>query len=204
MWVKIQMEELRKKWFQRDKLIVLFLAGVLLLVIAIPTGSKKNNSAAKQEQKEQEGSLQTAEKEDSVWKWEEEYRKTLESRLEDILSQIDGMGEVEVMITIKSSQEKIVEKDGSLQRKNTDEEDGAGGHRTISQSESTKSTVYEGEKNTGEPFVVKTIYPSVEGVLVVAQGADSGRMNTTITEIAKALFGVDAHKIKVVKRRAGK
>ena len=74
----------------------------------------------------------------------------------------------------------------------------------ISQSESTRTTVYDGEKKSGEPFVVKTVYPSVEGVLVVAQGADSGKMNTNITEIAKALFGVEAHKIKVVKRRTGK
>ena len=201
--MKSQMEEFRKKWFQKDKLIVLFLAGILLLVIAIPTGDRKKTTTSKSTQKEQTVSLPQTE-EDSIRRWEEEYRKTLESRLKDILSQMEGMGEVEVMITLKSSQERIVEKEDSIQRKNTREEDGTGGKRVISQSESTRTTVYDGEKRSGEPFVVKTVYPSVEGVLVVAQGADSGKMNTNITEIAKALFGVEAHKIKVVKRRTGK
>lgn len=201
--MKSQMEEFRKKWFQKNKLIVLFLAGILLLVIAIPTGDRKKATTSKSTQKEQTVSLPQTE-EDSIRRWEEEYRKTLESRLKDILSQMEGMGEVEVMITLKSSQERIVEKDDSIQRKNTSEEDGTGGKRVISQSESTRTTVYDGEKKSGEPFVVKTVYPSVEGVLVVAQGADSGKMNTNITEIAKALFGVEAHKIKVVKRRTGK
>lgn len=201
--MKSQMEEFRKKWFQKDKLIVLFLAGILLLVIAIPTGDRKKTTTSKNTQKEETASLPQTE-ENSIRRWEEEYRETLEKRLKDILSQMEGMGEVEVMITLKSSQERIVEKDESVQGKKTSEEDGTGGKRVISQSESARTTVYDGEKKSGEPFVVKTVYPSVEGVLVVAQGADSGKMNTNITEIAKALFGVEAHKIKVVKRRAGK
>ena len=38
----------------------------------------------------------------------------------------------------------------------------------------------------------------------MAQGADSGNVNRMVTEIVKALFGVDAHKVRVVKMEAGR
>ena len=41
--------------------------------------------------------------------------------------------------------------------------------------------------------------PEIEGVLVVAEGAGNGTVNRTIVEIVQALFGVEAHKVKVVK-----
>ncbi len=47
--------------------------------------------------------------------------------------------------------------------------------------------------------MVKTLPPRIEGVLVVAEGAGSGTVSRNIVEIAEALFGVEAHKVKVVK-----
>ena len=46
--------------------------------------------------------------------------------------------------------------------------------------------------------MVKTLNPRVEGVLVVAEGAGDGTVARNITEIAQALFGVEAHRVKVV------
>ena len=34
---------------------------------------------------------------------------------------------------------------------------------------------------------------------MVAEGAGSGTINRTVTEVVQALFGVEAHKVKVVK-----
>lgn len=39
----------------------------------------------------------------------------------------------------------------------------------------------------------------IEGVVVIAQGADENRVKTEIYEIVQALFGVPLHKIKVLK-----
>ena len=49
---------------------------------------------------------------------------------------------------------------------------------------------------------MKSLGPEIEGVLVVAEGAGSGTVNRTVTEIVQALFGVEAHKVKVVKMEA--
>ena len=69
----------------------------------------------------------------------------------------------------------------------------------MNQVETGDSTVYRTDGTASEPYVVKTLSPEIEGVLVVAEGAGSGSVNKTVTEIVQALFGVEAHKVKVVK-----
>ena len=56
----------------------------------------------------------------------------MEERLERILSQIDGAGQVQVMITWKSDGEKVVEKDRKSNEENVSEQDSQGGSRTTS------------------------------------------------------------------------
>ena len=41
----------------------------------------------------------------------------------------------------------------------------------------------------------------VEGVSVVAEGGDSALVQKNISEVIQALFGIEAHKIKVVKMK---
>ena len=50
-----------------------------------------------------------------------------------------------------------------------------------------------------EPFVVQVQSPQVEGVLVVAQGAGSGVIDSEIIAAVEALFPIEPHKIKVMK-----
>lgn len=123
----------------------------------------------------------------------------LEERLEKVLTEMAGVGKVKVMITLKSSEELVVEKDDTMVRSNTNENDSAGGSRMVNQVDMAPSTVYRTKGSESEPYVVKTISPRVEGVVVVAQGGGNGVVNKNITEMVQALFGVEAHKVKVVK-----
>lgn len=86
------------------------------------------------------------------------------------------------------------------ERSNTEEQDAAGGARTVNTSNTEYRTIYR-EDTGGDPFVVKTITPKVEGVLVVAEGAGKGNMAGEITQIIQALFGVEAHRIKVLENK---
>ena len=86
-----------------------------------------------------------------------------------------------------------------MSRSSTNESDFQGGSRITSQSETGENTVYRTDGNLSEPYVIKTLPPQIEGVLVVAEGAGSGTVNRTIVEIIQALFGVEAHKVQVVK-----
>ena len=127
------------------------------------------------------------------------YALYLEERLEKILSGVNGVGKVSVMITLESSEELIVEKDIPQSYSDIKETDAQGGERVTSQTEREENTVYVTEGTESQPYVVMRMLPRVEGVLVVAQGAGSGAVNKSITEMIQALFDVEAHKIKVVK-----
>lgn len=191
-----------KKWFKKDNLIVLILAGVLLVVIALPT---KDSGKTEAEVSRTEGNSPAAESQtDPVAVTDgtasgEEYARQLEQRLREILSQMEGVGKVRVMITLESSRELVVEKEQPFLRSSTNENDSQGGTRSVSQLESEDNTVYRTDGSVSEPYVVKTLPPRVEGVVVVAEGAGSGTVNLTIVELVQALFDVEAHKVKVVK-----
>ncbi|MDE7223896.1 MAG: hypothetical protein K2O34_08970, partial [Acetatifactor sp.] len=132
----------------------------------------------------------------------EEYAAYLEEKLEETLSRISGVGTVQVMITLKATQELVLEKDHQTQSSSTTEEDSQGGSRSVNQLSRSENTVYHSSGNN-EPYVVKTLLPQVEGVVVVAQGAGTGNISRNITDVVQALFNVEAHKVKVVKMDDG-
>ena len=106
------------------------------------------------------------------------------------------------MITLNATEELVVEKDQQTQSSSTAEEDSQGGSRTSHQLSRSENTVYH-SSGSNEPYVVKTLLPRVEGVVVVAQGAGTGTVNRNITDVVQALFDVEAHKVKVVKMDEG-
>ena len=123
----------------------------------------------------------------------------LEARLEEILSQMDGAGQVRVMISGRDNGEKIVEKDAPLQQSNVQEE-GEGSARTSSDETKEETTVYVRDADGGEtPYVRQELSPNITGVLVLAEGGDNAVVEKNITDAVKALFGLEAHKIKVMK-----
>ena len=170
-----------EKWFQKENLVVLILSGILLIVIALPTKDEDDNNSDMQknpyeftgeENAGESAASESTEKNVST----EDYVSQLEEKLVTILSHIEGVGEVHVMITLQESEELVVEKD---------------------LLESQEQTIYETEGNQSTPYVVKTIFPKVEGVVVVAEGAGTGKVTQHITEAVQALFNIEIHKIKV-------
>ena len=47
------------------------------------------------------------------------------------------------------------------------------------------------------PVVVKEKQPEIQGVLVVAQGANNSMVKQAITESAQTLLGIPAHRVTV-------
>ena len=194
----------------KNNLLALVLAGVLLMVIALPIDNgKKNEKASEKEgiasENTNNGSYLYAEEENTGAQGQlymgsaEEYTAMMEKKLEELLGQMEGAGEVRVIITLRSSSEKIVEKDAPVSRTDTAEADSGGGTRTVNSVETGESTVYANEGSYSEPYVIKTISPQVEGVVVLAEGAGSGSVSKNIVDVIQVLFGIDAHQVKVIK-----
>ncbi|KIR04017.1 hypothetical protein P261_02832 [Lachnospiraceae bacterium TWA4] len=55
------------------------------------------------------------------------------------------------------------------------------------------------KKTTKKSFASEEETPEIEGVVVIAEGADKSEVKTQICETIQALFGVPLHKIKVLK-----
>lgn len=185
----------------KNNLIIIVLFGVLFMVAALPVDNKKqtgDNKTQSNRTEESGGFNETynEEKTDTV-----DYVSELESKLEVLLSEMEGAGKVKVLITLRSSVEKVVEKDMPLTRSNTSEQDAEGGTRQVNNVDSGESTVYIKEGNGETPYVVKTISPRVEGVLVLAEGAGSGSVSKNIADAIQAIFDIEAHKIMVVKMK---
>ncbi len=210
-WKKWAADKGMQKWFRKDNFVILVLTGILLVIIALPTEKGGGGDALPGTETEAPGigagiqrdtgqGTEEAAQEESRWAdTDEAYAACLEERLTESLSQMADVGKVKVMITLKSSSELVVEKEQPVTRSSTSETDSMGGSRTVSELDSDENTVYRTDGSLSEPYVVKTLAPQIEGVLVVAEGAGNGTVSRTIVEIAQALFGIEAHKVKVVK-----
>jgi stage III sporulation protein AG len=103
----------------RQKWIVLLLIGVLLLVIALPTDSAtETEEDAGQGTSWLLGSTEDSEVEnDTTLSSTDSYEARLESRLEEMISKVEGVGEVEVMITLEDMGESVVVEDSLYETK---------------------------------------------------------------------------------------
>ena len=189
-----------KKKLTKENMAIMALLGILLMVIAIPvkkTETQKDQTAAPENKSTASGTQETEEEDNTGG-----YAGELEERLESLLASMEGVGNVKVMVTLDSSREQVVEKDIPSTMDTTKETDSTGGSRDVINSRQEETTVYVTESaGNNTPYVSKIREPSIEGVTVVAQGGGNAVIQKNITEVIQALFGIEAHKIKVVKMK---
>lgn len=174
------------KVLKKEQLLIGVLIGILLLVIVIPVP----------EEKQEEENIVTENTEE---------RKTasdsLEMQLKEVLQKVSGVGKVEVLITYKDYGKVIVEKDQTFSEEQVQEQDSSGGTRNTTTSRNEQQTIFDAGE---EPYVVQEMLPEIEGILVVAQGAGNDSVKNQIQATIEALFGLDAHKISIMKMEVSK
>lgn len=173
------------------KLVIIFMCGILLIILSFPSlfsgGDKKNNTLSE---------VSNVPTTTSAASYEEE----MEARLKEALMKVEGIGNVEVMITLKSSKESVTLKDTPYSQESLDESDSSGGERKSTTIDKKEETVLQNSGTGGStPYVIKELEPEIEGVLVIAQGGGSQTIISEIVGAVEVLFDVPAHKIKVMK-----
>lgn len=199
-----------KKKLTKENMAVVALLGLLLMVIAIPADRFSGDVQENTGEDTREGTLSAQENMETGGASDggdaasggEEYAKRMEEELQELLSAMEGVGEVKVMITIRDLGQQVVEKDVPSESGWMSETDSAGGTRESESARQEESTVYitdsEGNRT---PYISQTTQPEIEGVTVVAQGGGDALIQKNITEVIQALFDIEAHKIKVVKMK---
>ena len=116
-----------------------------------------------------------------------------------MLRQMDGVGEVKVMITISDYGENIVEKDESERLSTVTESTSGNIDKTSVEQEIKNESIRVEDESGSYPYVEKELLPTIEGVMVVAEGGGNPSVVSDISKAAMALFPIEAHKIIVVK-----
>jgi stage III sporulation protein AG len=161
----------KKLWgaLGRYKYMLLVLAaGVLLLLLP---GEKESGEAQPQAAAEEESFS----------------AEELEEKLSDVLSKIDGAGQVRVVLTVASGMKRVYAQDASV------DQDGSAVQRE------TETVVISTGSGTQEAVLVQQVYPKFQGALVVADGGGDPAVQLKLTQAVAALTGLGADKISICK-----
>lgn len=131
----------------------------------------------------------------------EAVERPLEQRLKEMLENVVGVGTVDVLVTVDSTEETVVERNETRSSQTTQERDRNGGSRSIvSETRDGQVVIYDsGDGQT--PVVTKRIKPRIRGVLIVARGAENAVVRRLITEAVQRGLNVPASRISVVPRK---
>lgn len=123
----------------------------------------------------------------------DDYESYIEDKLSEILSKLKGVGDVDVMVTLEDSVEKIPASNVTTTKEITNELDSQGGTREISREDETIQIV----STSNDVVVLKEVKPSVKGVIVVAEGADNILVLETLYEAVKTVLGISGNKVQI-------
>lgn len=176
--IKAKLSALTGDEGRKRKLIVFIgIAGMLLILISelIPDSKKQTKVSTNTEQDEL---------------YDTRYKLELETELCDILKQIKGVGETQIMLTL----------DGTTEYVYAEELDTLNDTNDTSKRESYKSklviTDSAGEKKA---LVKKVIRPQVTGVIVACAGGDDVNIKEQVISAVSAVLGIPAGRICVLK-----
>lgn len=183
------------KNMKKDQWLIVILAGVLLFVIALPTGGTKKT---KETEKAKTDALQQRTTGEEAEEGVEAYETFLEKRLETLLSKMEGVGKIQVMVTLEDNGEQILEKDEKESRTTTGEGSGESA-RTATEVNLEYATIFVEENGNKTPYIIQVKNPKVKGVVVVCEGGGSSSVAQNISKAIGALFSIETHKIMVMK-----
>ena len=105
-------------------------------------------------------------------------------KLESALSEINGVGEATVVLTLRSSGEEVLAQDTSQ-----------------GNSTETETVIVSTGSGTEEAVSVKTIYPEFQGALVICDGAGSASVKLEVLQAVSAITGLRADQISICRRK---
>jgi len=127
-----------------------------------------------------------------------DYEQAYETELKDIMEKIVGVGRVEIMVTIDSTEEKVVEKSMKQTQQTTNEKDQAGATRHITDVTSSGEVVLYQVSGDQTPLITKYIKPKIRGVVVVAEGAENLTVKKLLLEAVERGLDVPVNRISII------
>jgi stage III sporulation protein AG len=130
----------------------------------------------------------------------QQYEEFLSAQLAEILTEVQGAGDVAVYVSLASGPEYDYAQNRSVESRTTEERDTGGGQRVIHETREDNQLVMaasiQGTRNEG--LVRKELHPPVQGVLIVATGADNSQVKVQLIQAAQVALGIGSHQVVVL------
>lgn len=162
--------QLAQLWKKYKYAVGVMIIGIMLMLL--PTSAKKN--AAKE---------QTAASRQESFSLEE-----MEEKMETTLGQIQGVGRLRVMLTLKNASEIQIAEDTDISREADGSYDSRRQPVTVNRGSGYQDVIITSQR-----------YPNFQGAVVVCDGADDSAVQLAITNAVGVLTGLGSDRISVVK-----
>lgn len=183
--------------------IVVFIIILIITIIVINViwndkpSENQDNKTTSDANKKLAVDNQNVDNTDSAYNDVTQTQDAMETKLADILSNINGVGKVKVMITYSETSKTMPVYNEESSEENTEETDSEGGTRKITQTDVRKEVIYE-EGDNGKTLITQSVVsPSIEGAIITAEGAGNAEVKTNIIQAVGAVTGLASHKIQV-------
>ncbi len=121
------------------------------------------------------------------------YVRDMEQRLCQILSQIRGVGQTQVILTLSGSEELHYLYDSELRT------DSAGSGTTA--EEMKKTVILSSGSAYDEAMITRRDYPLFQGALIVCQGGGEAEVKLKLTQAVSALTDLSSDKITILEMK---
>ena len=185
------MDKKGKKGVQN--LVIMLIAGVVLLLISAYFASTRDGGSGNEELGIRSEELI----EPFVGTSQVSQEAYLARQMEDILSLVAGAGQVRVMLTL-GTPAGVYAVNTQMSLSITTEEDGEGGLRNIDTETSSNNYVMVRQADGSErPLRLQEMRPTIEGVIIVAEGAGDITVRDALVRAAHTVLGIGAHRVQV-------
>jgi len=197
-------KELKKIFAQKQlkNLIAVCLGlGFVLLAINVllPNGKSLNTTKIPgiTAQGDQNNNSVNKDQNEVVQSEEKNYEEKQKNDLKNILKKMNGVGDVEVMMSFENGEQKVPAYDKNSQKSTTEETDNEGGKRVNNQDTDGSKVVMTTSDGNNEPFILTTYKPKLRGVIIIAEGAENSKTKYEIEQAVSKLYNLSLDKVNV-------
>ncbi|MCU9613837.1 stage III sporulation protein AG [Caldibacillus lycopersici] len=126
-----------------------------------------------------------------------DYEVYYENQLKDPLEAIVGVDDVSIVVNVEATEKQIYEKNKINHKQTTEETDANGGKRKVEDDSTEEQMVLIREGDKEIPLISETKKPEIQGVLIVAKGADNLQVKKSIIEAVTRVLDVSSHRVSV-------
>jgi len=193
--VKKEIKKILAQKQLRNLIAVCITLGFILIAINVLLPSSKSLSSNKL------STTTTQEKVDNTATTDEtdakNYEENQKTDLKNILKKMNGVGDVEVMISFENEEQKVPAYDKNTQKSTTEETDNQGGTRVNNQNTDGSTIVMTTSDGKNEPFILTTYKPKINGVIILAEGATNSKIKYEIEQAVSKLYNLSLDKVNV-------